>query len=342
MYKVAINTAFGESIYTDMYIQELANDTERAFDAVHAIFDEYTLESLSPENMEAMLFGEAQTTQEAPKGFVEKLGAAIRTLITEIGKFIEKIGTHFMSGEAQARKAQEELEKELVGNPDLKKKVMQLSAEGAINLRDMKDIAQLSEEVDKLMEEKNPKTLKGKFEKLKKEWSNPEGKFLKTVAAGAAVAGLVLTCYKVSEQVRNSRKDSEEVSKKQQKALRELGEQIRNNKMDAEQISNHQMKVAMQQWLQGQNAEAMQTLAYNSNQAKKGFGIASKLCKKFKIDKNPNMATRAVKNVIFDEKRAKDQLAKDKTDAILKGKIDIDVKKALKDYEDIKTGGGTK
>ena len=169
MYKVGLSTAFGESIYAESYIDELNKGVSRAYDIVENIFQEYTLEQLSPERLEESLFGEAEQSQEVPQSFVEKLGAAIRNLVIQIGKFIENLGTHFMSGEAQARKAQEQLERELAAHPDLKKKVMQLSTEGAINLRDMKDINELSKEVDKLMEEKDPKTLKGKIEKLKKE-----------------------------------------------------------------------------------------------------------------------------------------------------------------------------
>lgn len=296
MYKVGLSTAFGESIYAESYIDELNKGVSRAYDIVENIFQEYTLEQLSPERLEESLFGEAEQSQEVPQSFVEKLGAAIRNLVIQIGKFIENLGTHFMSGEAQARKAQEQLEKELAAHPDLKKKVMQLSTEGAINLRDMKDINELSKEVDKLMEEKDPKTLKGKIEKLKKEWDNPDGKFLKTVAAAGAVAGLLVSCYKINEYCTKNKKDTLESAKASQKVMRELGEQIVKKGYKTDQISNYRMKVALKQWEQDKRAEALRTLDYNQKQCTKGYAILERFCKATGIDQTHGRAQSAVAN----------------------------------------------
>ena len=58
-------------------------------------------------------------------------------------------------------------------DPSLKNQVIDLAQTGALNLQDIKTINELEAEVDKLLEEKNPKTLKGKFEKLKKKWAEP-------------------------------------------------------------------------------------------------------------------------------------------------------------------------
>ena len=296
MYKVGLSTAFGESIYAESYIDELNKGVSRAYDIVENIFQEYTLEQLSPERLEESLFGEAEQSQEVPQSFVEKLGAAIRNLVIQIGKFIENLGTHFMSGEAQARKAQEQLERELAAHPDLKKKVMQLSAEGAINLRDMKDINELSKEVDKLMEEKDPKTLKGKIEKLKKDWDNPDGRFLKTVAAAGAVAGLLVSCYKINEYCTKKKKDTLESAKASQKVMRELGEQIVKNRYKTDQISNYRMKVALKQWEQDKRAEALRTLDYNQKQCTKGYAILERFCKATGIDQEHGRARSAVAN----------------------------------------------
>lgn len=296
MYKVGLSTAFGESIYAESYIDELNKGVSRAYDIVENIFQEYTLEQLSPERLEESLFGEAEQSQEVPQSFVEKLGAAIRNLVIQIGKFIENLGTHFMSGEAQARKAQEQLERELAAHPDLKKKVMQLSTEGAINLRDMKDINELSKEVDKLMEEKDPKTLKGKIEKLKKDWDNPDGRFLKTVAAAGAVAGLLVSCYKINEYCTKKKKDTLESAKASQKVMRELGEQIVKKGYKADQISNYRMKVALKQWEQDKRAEALRTLDYNQKQCTKGYAILERFCKATGIDQTHGRARSAVAN----------------------------------------------
>lgn len=296
MYKVGLSTAFGESIYAESYIDELNKGVTRAYDTVENIFQEYTLEQLSPERLEESLFGEAEQPQEVSQSFAAKLGAAIRNLVAQIGKFIENLGTHFMSGEAQARKAQEQLEKELAGHPDLKRKVMQLSAEGAINLRDMKDINELSKEVDKLMEEKDPKTLKGKIEKLKKEWDSPDGKFLKTVAAAGAVTTLLISCYKINEYCTKNKKDALESAKNAQKAMRELGEQIEKKNYKTEEITNFRMKIALKQWEQDKRAEALRTLDYNQKQCTKGLGVLEKFCKVTGIDQGNGQAKSAVAN----------------------------------------------
>lgn len=226
MYKVSIGNAFGHSIYSDLAVAEITEGVTNAFDKIDRIFTEYHVSLLSPENMEAELFGEA--VEGPSKGFVERLGAAIRSLISAFGQMIEKLGEMFMTNDAKLRKQQEQIERELAKDPDLKKKVMSLSAAGAINLKDIKDINELSKEVDKLMEEKNPKTIKGKLEKLKKEWDDPNGKFLKRIAAIGATVGLVTTIYKVSTSLRGFKDDATKGAKHTQETMQKLAEGLRN------------------------------------------------------------------------------------------------------------------
>ena len=162
MYTISVGNAFGHSIYTDLMMQEITEGVNAAFDNIDKIFAEYHQSLLSPENMEAELFGEAQAPQQQPakKGIAASLGAAIRSLISAFGQMISRLGEAFMSNDAKLRKQQEEIQRQLNADPDLKKKVMALSAEGVLNIQDMKDINQLSEEVDKLLAEKDPKTCK--------------------------------------------------------------------------------------------------------------------------------------------------------------------------------------
>lgn len=235
MYKVSIGNAFGHSIYNDLTAAEITEGVTNAYDKIDRIFTEYKVSLLSPENMEADLFGEATTAQPQNQGFVASLGAAIRVLITSFGKMIERIGEMFMSNDAKIRKQQQQLERELAANPDLKRKVMALSASGVINLKDIKDINELSKEVDKLMEEKDPKTLRGKLEKLKKEWDDPNGKFLKRVAAIGATVGLVATIYKATTSLRGFKDDITNGSKHNKDTMGKLVEGLRS------QISEDEM-----------------------------------------------------------------------------------------------------
>lgn len=229
MYTISVGNAFGHSIYTDLMMQEITEGVNAAFDNIDKIFAEYHQSLLSPENMEAELFGEAQApqqTQPAKKGIAASLGAAIRGLISAFGQMIARLGEAFMSNDAKLRKQQEEIQRQLSANPDLKKKVMALSAEGVLNIQDMKDINQLSEEVDKLLAEKDPKTLSGKLAKLKKEWDDPHGKFLKRVAAATAVVGLAAGCYKLYNDVKSGKEKTIANGKKRRESLNKLYEEI--------------------------------------------------------------------------------------------------------------------
>ena len=96
MYTISVGNAFGHSIYTDLAVQEITEGVNTAFENIDRMFAEYHQSLLSPENIEAELFGEAKkeapVPQQAPqqptqnKGVVASLGAAIRTLISAFGQ----------------------------------------------------------------------------------------------------------------------------------------------------------------------------------------------------------------------------------------------------------------
>ena len=318
MYTISVGNAFGHSIYTDLMMQEITEGVNAAFDNIDKIFAEYHQSLLSPENMEAELFGEAQTPQQPQaqpqnKGIVASLGAAIRSLISAFGQMISRLGEVFMSNDAKIRKQQEELQRQLAADPDLKKKVMALSAEGALNIQDIKDINQLTEEVDKLLEEKNPTTFKGKLAKIKKEWDDPHGKFLKRVAAVGAVVGLGATCYKLYSDVKKGKECTLKHSRSKQKTLQDMIEMMDKNdsnmrkdgkgwsesKEGAGTVNWLECKLAAIKFEQGCYNEAMNILNHNSNECSKGFSIMLKYGgnKKHKeIDASKSPLQRAIKN----------------------------------------------
>ena len=294
MYTISVGNAFGHSIYSDLAVQEITEGVNAAFENIDRIFAEYHQSLLSPENMEAELFGEAKkeapVPQQAPqqptqnKGIAATLGAAIRTLIGAFGQMIQRIGEMFMGSDARLRKQQEELQRQLAANPDLKRKVMSLSAEGAIDLKDMKDINQLSAEVDKLMEEKDPQTLKGKLAKLKKEWDDPNGKFLKTITAVGAVAGLATTLYNGSKSLHNFGSDAKTRSKKSQENIQGLYNFLNNHKdengkkdVNVNTINDVEAKLAARKFEQGCYQEALSIAKHNSNELTKGYGFLMKI-----------------------------------------------------------------
>ena len=304
MYTISVGNAFGHSIYTDLAVQEITEGVNTAFENIDRIFAEYHQSLLSPENMEAELFGEAKkeapVPQQAPqqptqnKGIAATLGAAIRTLIGAFGQMIQRIGEMFMGSDARLRKQQEELQRQLAANPDLKRKVMSLSAEGVIDLRDMKDINELSAEVDKLMEEKDPQTLKGKLAKLKKEWDDPNGKFLKTITAVGAVAGLATTLYNGSKSLHNFGSDAKTRSKKSQENIQGLynflsshKDKNGNNDVNVNTINDVEAKLAARKFEQGCYQEALSIAKHNSNELTKGYGFLMKIFGN-KADKDGN------------------------------------------------------
>lgn len=271
MYTISVGNAFGHSIYTDLMMQEITEGVNAAFDNIDKIFAEYHQSLLSPENMEAELFGEAQAPQQAQpakKGIVASLGAAIRGLISAFGQMIARLGEAFMSNDAKLRKQQEDIQRQLSANPDLKKKVMALSAEGVLNIQDMKDINQLSEEVDKLLAEKDPKTLSGKLAKLKKEWDDPHGKFLKRVAAATAVVGLAAGCYKLYNDVKSGKEKTIANGKKRRESLNKLYEEIERQ---------HQSPLPPTKDQRANSKENLKGINYSSDWSKTVTGTEAKL-----------------------------------------------------------------
>lgn len=294
MYTISVGNAFGHSIYSDLAVQEITEGVNTAFENIDRIFAEYHQSLLSPENMEAELFGEAKKEAPAPqqapqqptqnKGVVASLGAAIRTLISAFGQMIQRIGEMFMGSDARLRKQQEELQRQLAANPDLKRKVMSLSAQGVIDLKDMKDINQLSEEVDKLMEEKDPQTLKGKLAKLKKEWNDPNGKFLKTITAVGTVAGLATILYNGSKALHNFGSDAKSRSKKSQENIQGLYNFLNSHTDDkgkkdvnVNTINDVEAKLAARKFEQGCYQEALSIAQHNSSELSKGYGFVMRI-----------------------------------------------------------------
>ena len=267
MYKASIGTAFGHSIYSDLCVEELCSNVTEAFDAIDSIFQEYHMGQMDISVIEDELFEESNSSSSG--SLPERLGAAIRALLTQIGHFIENIGKMFMSDEKAARKQQAELEKEINKNPDLKRKVMELSAAGALNLRDVGDINALVKEVDKLMEEKNPKTFKGKLEKLQKEWKEPDGRFLKTVGAISTTAGVIAVLFKLGPDITHAVSNLTDAAKANQKQLEEFSQWAGKHGSNIKEVPEAQIRYAAKQYKKGKQADALEALKYKAGSGEK-------------------------------------------------------------------------
>ena len=330
MYTISVGNAFGHSIYTDLMMQEITEGVTDAFDNIDRIFAEYHQSLLSPENMEAELFGEAKKDTPAPqqapqqpapsRGFAASLGAAIRSLINAFSQMVQRLGEAFMSNDAKIRKQQEEIQRQLAANPDLKKKVMALSAEGVLDIKDMRDINELSAEVDKILAEKDPKTIRGKLAQLKKEWDDPNGKFLKRVAAIGAVVGLAGTCYKLYGELKKGREATIACGKKRQETLKTLNDVIEkqhntqgpvskeqlanmkriNNSSDwAKTVTAAEAKLALIKFEQGCCNDAINILHHNYGQCSKGEKIIMRVFgnkKNKEVSYNKSPFQQAIKN----------------------------------------------
>lgn len=336
MYTISVGNAFGHSIYTDLMMQEITEGVNAAFDNIDKIFAEYHQSLLSPENMEAELFGEAQAqqqqTQPQNKGIVASLGAAIRSLISAFGQMIQRLGEAFMSNDAKIRKQQEEIDRQLAADPDLKRKVMKLSAEGALDIKDMKDINQLSAEVDKLLEEKDPKTISGKLAKLKKEWDDPNGKFLKRVAAVGTVLGVGATAYKIYNDMKKNKEASFGKAKNRQKNLQDMAEYFshynyvsKDGKGLFDSVNSYEAKLAAVKFEQGCYNESLAIMKHNYDQCSKGQQIILKFIGNHKgktVDANHNVLKNALQNKEMDNrKEAIIDAGKKKAEKFVKDKI---------------------
>ena len=132
-------------------------------------------------------------------------------------------------------------------------------------------------EVTAAMEEKDPQTLKGKLAKLKKEWDDPNGKFLKTITAVGAVAGLATTLYNGSKSLHLFGSDAKSRSKKSQENIQGLYNFLNNNKVDVNSVNDVEAKLAARKFEQGCYQEALSIATHNSNELTKGYGFVMRI-----------------------------------------------------------------
>ena len=209
---------------TDLLYREYTTDVFSCFDDIDGLFKEQQMMALTPDGIEQELFGEAKAEKEeapAPKvSFVTRLGAKIRELIAKFKEMVTKFMMRFKKEDEVMKQQQALIEAAFRQDPSLKSQVIELAKSGNLNFTDIKNINELQSEVEKLMEEKDPKTLKGKFEKLKKKWDDPENtKTVKRVKAVGQVVALVTAVIGIGVAVSKTKNTIIGDSKKTQETL---------------------------------------------------------------------------------------------------------------------------
>lgn len=258
MYLIGNKNAFGYGSIESLYYRDFTEGYDECGAKIDSIFNEYNALLLSPEYMMQDMFEAEGAKSPDSTNFVARLGKAIRELIKQIGENIKKFLSSFKKEDETFNKNQALIEAALKQDPDLNKKVLELAKSGALDIHDIKDLNELQAEVDKLMEEKNPKTLKGKFEKLKKKWDDPTvTKIAKRVAFITSVVTLAAGLYKLRQHIRDNSKFVQEKVARTQKSLSEMTDYMAvHEHLDATQMSVLQQKIAIKKWEAGKMGEA--------------------------------------------------------------------------------------
>lgn len=258
-----------ETPTTDILYHEYTMDVFNCFDDIDTVFKEQQMMALSPEFMEEELFGEAKKEpkedagEDAPKkSFVTRLGAKIRELIAKLKEMMTKFLSHFKKEDQTMKQQQALIDAAFHQDPSLKNQVIELAKSGNLNFTDIKNINELQDEVNKLLEEKNPTTLKGKFEKLKKKWEDPENtKTVKRVKAAGTIISVVTAIIGIGTALGKRKTTIMDASQETQRRINSLMRELEANPDAADNMGYYQTKIAINKWLMGQQGEAMAILS---------------------------------------------------------------------------------
>ena len=305
MYLIGNKNAFGYGSMESLYYRDFTEGYDECGAKIDSIFNEYNALLLSPEYMMQDMFEAEGAKSPDSRNFVARLGKAIRELIKQIGENIKKFLSSFKKEDETFNKNQALIEAALKKDPELNKKVLELAKSGALDIRDIKDLNELQTEIDKLMEEKNPKTLKGKFEKLKKKWDDPMvTKTAKRIAFVASVVALGTALFKLHGQIRDNCKFAQEKAASTQKSLNELTDYMATHEhLDATQMSVLQQKLAIRKWEAGKIGEAS---AIVSNDYSKVNKVMGKILNWSKNSENQIKINEDLKKNLGDKKYKKD------------------------------------
>ena len=270
MYRVGYKNADVLGISTEeLLCQEFMNDLDSCFEDVEHLFEECKLKELTPEHIGASMFVEKEEpAKPVEKGIVSKLGAAVLSLIQKLSDTLKKFMSRFQKEDEVSKRQRALVEAAIKKDPSLKKQVIDLAQTGALNLQDIKTINELETEVDKLLEEKNPKTLKGKFEKLKKKWDDPGNtKTAKRIAFAASTVALLTAVVKLVPSITDSITKTREYMQNSNNELRNIYNTLENRaSIDMNQMGYLETKIAIHRWKLGHQGQVLnQALGVQQN-----------------------------------------------------------------------------
>ena len=177
------------------YCDSCMNKVYQAIAEYKASTDNSIYESLSfykSNLLDDVVFEDAD---KAKKNLFEKIGAQFIAICKKFIEFIDHVIDRVKDIIFSTKDNEKKLNILIKKHPELaKEKIQIMCSEGALDFSEIKSLAQLDKEFDQIikMSEKadaDPKTLKGKLEKIKEKWLNSEdGKIVKAgkVAGGAA------------------------------------------------------------------------------------------------------------------------------------------------------------
>lgn len=242
-----INTEFmNGSIGTDIedIVREYASFNESCKKEINNMFAEFELleEKVALESaiMDTVPDQMMMVYESEKKNIFEKIGKFIldifNNFIKAIDGFIDKIKLNMFKSKSEFQKLDILLKK----HPELKDeeitKVQKAFLDGSLNLNDMKGLKELDSTFDELVKmvknkDVDPKSIKGKIEKAKKEFEKDKDKW--AIAKVAGVLTAVYTIKKFGPDMKKLIDDNQAAKKKAKAEYAEIYEELqKNNSVD--------------------------------------------------------------------------------------------------------------
>ena len=195
------------------YIKRCLNDLQPVYAEYAMIYNKVDLEFTVMESVsdDMMLLLEA-----AEKSLLQKIGEKILELrdkfIEFADKVIDKIKTFTFNNKSNAQK----LEKLLKEHPELKDETLMAVKDGTLNLNNIKSFKELNENYSEIIKlakkgEIDPKTLRGKWEKVKEKFEDNEDKIIKATKVVTGVIGAAVALKTFSVKCREAEKQNNDL-----------------------------------------------------------------------------------------------------------------------------------
>ena len=230
---------YNDYLYTcEKYLDDTLNEFNTEYinyrTTVETALLESSILSIVPDD------GTMMIVEEANKNIVQKFGDALIKMGRKFIEFIEtkirEMKDHFFKFKSNEKKLADLIKK----HPELgKEKIQNLCADGVLDLSDMKSLAELDNEFEKILKAakmgENPDSLDSKWEKAKKKClgknyadnghlSNTE----KVVGLAAATISLALAIKTFGPKIAEANKKAVEMKAEEQRKMHEYAEMLKD------------------------------------------------------------------------------------------------------------------